>query len=285
MLDLIGGSTSLFSRIRHEAGITPKKGNWFQHASLADGSDYVQWSRLFEFLVSADGRRIVCHRLNRASHDAFQTYLLGQVLSFALLKHGIEPLHSTTVVIKGEAVAFLGDCGYGKSSLGAAFVQAGHSLLTDDLLVVKEEENRFLAYPGPPRIKLFPKIARSLLGKRVNGTPMNHQTPKLVIPLSENETVSPRGVVPLRAIYVIKPPSARSSSHNISFRALSSRRAFVELLKNTFNTVIVEPQRLKRQFDLATRLAARVPVKILSYPRDLSRISEVRESILREVAG
>lgn len=284
-VELSDGMTTLFRQVSRKAMEQSRNENWFRCIRLSDGSEYLRWSGLFEFLVSADGRRIVCHRLNRASDDAFQTYLLGQVLSFALLKHGIEPLHSTTVVINDEAVAFLGDCGYGKSSLGAAFLQAGHSLLTDDLLVVKEEENRFLAYPGPPRIKLFPKIARSLLGKRVNGTPMNHQTPKLVIPLSENETVSPRGVVPLRAIYVIKPPSARSSSHNISFRALSSRRACVELLRNTFNTVVIEPQRLKRQFDLATRLAARVPVKILSYPREISRISEVRESILREVAG
>ncbi|MFB3074256.1 MAG: hypothetical protein ACE1Z6_03640, partial [Candidatus Methylomirabilales bacterium] len=112
--------------------------NWFQHLRLPDGSDYLRWSGLFEFLVSADGRRIACRELECASPESFQTYLIGQVLSFALVKRGIEPLHSTTVVIDGKAVAFLGDSGYGKSSLGAAFLQAGYPLLTDDLLVLKE---------------------------------------------------------------------------------------------------------------------------------------------------
>jgi hypothetical protein len=282
-IELFNGSASLFSRARREAGMRPEEEDWFAHARLSDGSDYLRWSGLFEFLISADGRRIACRELNGASPESFQTYLLGQVLSFALLKQGIEPLHSTAVVINGEAVAFLGDCGYGKSSLGAAFLQRGHRLLTDDLLVLKEDGDRFVAYPGPPRIKLFPNIARSLLGDRVNGTPMNNQTSKVVIPLGQNETVSPEGVFPLKAIYVLTPPRASSRSPRITVRLLSPRRAFVELIKNTFNAVIVEPPRLERQFDLATRLAARVPVSSLSYPRNTDRISQVCQSILHEV--
>jgi hypothetical protein len=283
-IELFNGSASLFSRARHEAGVRPEKEDWFAHARLSDGSDYLEWSGLFEFLVSSDGRRIACRELNDASPESFQTYLVGQVLSFALLKQGIEPLHATTVVIEGEAVAFLGDCSYGKSSLGAAFLQVGYRLLTDDLLVLKERKDRFLAYPGPPRIKLFPDIAKRLFGDRVNGTPMNNQTSKVVIPLDQNEVVSPQVAVPLRAIYVLTPPVS-SRSQRITTRPLPPRRSFVELIRNSFNTVIVEPHRLGRQFDLAARLAARVPVRSLTYPRDLGRISQVRKSIVRELAA
>ena len=282
-VELCNGSASLFSRARRETGICPDTGDWFQHARLSDGSDYFQWSGLFEFLVSTDGRRINCRELNGASPESFQTYLVGQVLSFALLKHGIEPLHSTAVVINGEAVAFLGDSGFGKSSLGAAFVQAGYPLLTDDLLVLKEEGDRFMAYPGSPRIKLFPGIAKSLLGERVSSTPMNNETPKLVIPLGQNETVLPQGAFPVKAIYVLTPPRARSQSSKIAIRPLSPRRAFVELITNTFNALIVEPERLKRQFVLASRLAAVVPVKSLSFPRKLARLPSVRKAILSDL--
>ncbi len=281
-VELADGLPALFRRVRREAAGRRGNRHWFQHFPLQDGSDFLRWSGLFDFLLSADGRRIACHRLNGASPESFQTYLLGQVLSFALLKHGIESLHSTTVMIDGEAVAFLGDCGFGKSSLGAAFLQAGYRLLTDDLLVLKEEGDQFVAYPGPPRIKLFPEIARSLLGGRAIGTPMNNQTPKLVIPLGRNETVPPQSAFPLKAIYVLTPPPARSRSIGITIRSLSPQRAFLELTKNTFNTTVIEPQRLQRQFDLATRLASRVPVRSLLYPRDLDQIPQVRQSILRE---
>jgi len=283
-VEFFEATPAVFSEASREAEKRSDREDWFRHVHLPDGSDYLRWSRLFEFLILPDGRRIACRELECASPQSFQTYLIGQVLSFALVKRGIEPLHSTTVVIDGKAVAFLGDSGYGKSSLGAAFLQAGYPLLTDDLLNLKQEEDQFVAYPGPPRIKLFPNIARSLLGERVNGTPMNSKTSKMVIPLDRNGKIYRQEPLPLRAIYVLTPPPRSSRIPRISIRSLSPRRAFIEMLKGTFNTIVVEPARLERQFDLATRLAARVPVRSLSYPRDLRRISQVRESILRELA-
>ncbi len=282
-VEMFHGSASLFSRARRKAGIRPEKGDWFQYARLSDGSDYLRWSGLFEFLVSADGQRIACRELNGASRESFQTYLMGQVLSFVLLRQGIEPLHATTVVIDGEAVAFLGDCGYGKSTFGAAFLQAGHRLLTDDLLILKQAGDRFVAHPGPPRIKLFPEVARALFGGRVSGNRMNRLTPKLVIPLDARQTV--RAAAPVRAIYVLRDPAAPSRSQTVRIRPLSQRGAFHELIKNTFNHLIVEPDRLKCQFVLATRLAARVPVKSLSYPRALERLPDVRQAVLADLSN
>lgn len=284
-VELFEGPGSVFSEPPGVRARPSDGEDWFSHVRLSDGSDYLRWSGLFEFLVSADGRRIACRPLNGTPQEAFHTYLLGHVLSFALLKQGIEPLHSTAVVVAGGTVAFLGDCGYGKSSLGAAFLQAGHPLLTDDLLVVKEEAQGFVTYPGPPRIKLFPEVARRVLGERVTGTPMNHLTPKLVIPLGRDGKPSWRSAAPLKAIYVLRPPLEGRRDARISVRALSRRRAFVELVRNTFNAIVLEPARLSRQFDLAASLSSRIPVKALSFPRSLARLAEVRAAIESDLAA
>src|SRR6266851_9090486 len=98
-----------------EASVFAENGEWFQRVSGKDGCVYLRWSGLFEFLISADGRRISGRPLSGSSSEAFATYLAGQVLSFALVKQGIEPLHATVVVVDGMAVALCGDCGYGKS--------------------------------------------------------------------------------------------------------------------------------------------------------------------------
>ncbi len=271
------GPPSLFSDASKKAGSGPDAATWFHYDRLADGSDYLRWTGLFEFLVSAEGRQIACRALNGASQETFQTYLLGQVLSFALVKQGIEPLHATVVEVNGQAAAFLGDCGYGKSSLGAAFLQAGHSLLTDDLLVVKEDGGLFAAQPGPPRIKLFPEIANALLGHLAAGTPMNPETPKLVIPLPH--PLSSRAEAPLRAIYVLRPPRSRTRAQRVTIRTLPHRRACLALIANTFNPVIVERARLARQFKWTSRLTANIPVKSLSYPHDLAFLPEVVTAI------
>ncbi len=279
--EIVAGSADLFHRAWKAAGFESNGAPWFRHARLADGSDYLRWSGLFEFLIARDGRRIACRSLDGPAREAFQTYLLGQVLSFALLKRGIEPLHATAVVIDRGAVGFVGDCGYGKSSLGAAFLQAGYPLLTDDLLVVKEENHGIFAYPGPPRIKLFPEIAKTLLGDRFTGAPMNPQTSKLVIPLDPHQAA--HTTVPLRTIYVLRPPTPGTQSTRVTIRTLSQRQACLELIASTFNLVVVEPTRLKRQFDLTARLARRIPVKSLTFPRSLASLPAVRRAILADV--
>lgn len=275
--EVVHGSASLFSRIRREIGLAPNGTPWFSHARLPDNSDYLRWAGLFEFLIAPDGGRIACRALDGATPEAFSSYLLSQVLSFALLRRGIEPLHATTVTVDGDAIAFLGDCGYGKSTLGAAFLQAGQRLLTDDQLVLEGKGDQVLAYPGPPRIKLFPETARTLLGEGAGGVPMNHLTPKLVIPLDRRRWCT--DPTPLGAIYVIRPPAPGSRSERVTIRPLSARAAFVELLRNTFNPVVMEPERLRRQFHLAARLARAVPVKSLSFPRSLACIPAVRAAI------
>jgi len=112
---------------------------------------------MFEFLIEADGRRIWCGWLGSTSIESLQVYLLGHALSFALVKQGFEPLHATAVVIEGKAIAFLGDSGFGKSTLAAAFLDAGHTLLTDDLLLSRATPAGYDAFPGPRGLSYFPK--------------------------------------------------------------------------------------------------------------------------------
>ena len=48
-------------------------------------------------------------------------------------------------------------------------MSAGYPLLTDDLLVLGQPGAGFLAYPGIPRVKLFPNIAKLIFGLEVRG--------------------------------------------------------------------------------------------------------------------
>jgi hypothetical protein len=246
---------------------------WLHRERLANGSFYICWQDLFEFRVAPDGRRILAHALNETPWEVFHTYLLGGVISYALILQGLEPLHATVVVREGRAVALMGDCGHGKSSLAAACLRDGYQLLTDDLLIVRQEANGFLAYPGPPRIKLFPEVARALLGEGVQGVAMNQWTPKLIIPLNGKQYC--RSEVPLKAVYVLRPPTNRYRVKTARQRAMSQRHAILALVANTFNRFIIDPARLGRQFDLVSSLATSIPIRSLTYPQDLDRVAEV----------
>jgi hypothetical protein len=271
---IINASEASFRKLTNGASRPTR--TWFRHEVLNDGSFYLEWPDFCRFVVSADGNRITCRPNNQASRESVYTYLLGQVLSFALVKKGIEPVHATVVVVKGQAIGFLGPCGNGKSTLAAAFLQAGDRMLTDDLLVVQQRGDALWAYPGPARIKLFPQAARRLLGGECTGVPMNPATHKLVIPLPHRLFQSEP--VRLRVLYILEGLGSRRGT--IQIRRLSQGRAFVEMLKSAFNNVVVESWRLQQHFNLTALQVTRVPVKQLSYSRTLASLPEVRQAIL-----
>ena len=277
-IEVCAGSASLFSEAIQGAGLQARA-DWYHYAHLADRSSYVRWRGLGEFLVSSDGRRIVCARDPDASMESFQVYLLGQALSFALVKSGFEPLHATSIDVNGEAVAILGASGFGKSSLAACFLAAGHLLLTDDLLLLQPGAHGFDAYPGPPRIKLFPATARHFLGRAATGLPMNSMTEKLVIPLDQCQSCH----LPLRAIYALASPHETRRLRRIRIEPLSPQAAFLALVGNTFNYLLVDPDRLRRQAIATARLQSAVPVKKLWYPRGLGHLPAVRQAILSDL--
>jgi hypothetical protein len=287
-IEFFEGPDSLFLEASREAETSkdaaggPQLSQWLFRARLRNGSDYLRWNGLFEFVIAGDGRSIAARMLGGSIQDIYHSHVLQHILFFTLLKLGVEPLHATSVVIDGRAVAFIGDSGYGKSTLGAAFCLRGHRILTDDLLIVKEESQGFYGYPGRSRIRLLPETASVLFEDRLKAMSPDPYSRKLAIPLDEPQTVAE--ALPLQAIYVVRPGRAAPAAKRITIRALRQRRAFFCMVVNICNPIAREPERLARFFKLSTRLCASLPVKSLSYPRDLSQLPTVVDAVRADLA-
>ena len=251
--------------------------SWYRHALTPDGCAYSAWDGVGEFLVTADGRQIFCRQADDCADESFQVYLLGQALAVALVQQQFEPLHATVIVADGRALAFLGQPAFGKSTLAACFLQGGHRLLTDDLLVLRECSRGMLAYPGPARIKLFPRAARQVLGSLADGRQMNATTRKLILPLDRQQVYSEP--VTITAVYLIAAPR-ESREQDVTIEPLPARAAFLALLASAFNRSLRGRGRLQRQFDVMSQMAGRIPVHKLTYPRTLDRLTEVRAAVL-----
>jgi hypothetical protein len=256
---------------------------WFGWRCGADGSALLSWKGLFDFAVSADGRRIAWRRAHGASDEALHTYLLAQVVSFSLLALGREPLHATVVTLDDGAIALVGDCGSGKSTLAAAFLAAGHRLLTDDLLVLDRRDGTYWGLPGLPRIKLYSRVAGQLLGMTARAPRMNPGTGKRVIQLAARSVA--QRAMPVRAIYVLRPRLRAGGARAPGIEPLARSDALLEIVRATFNTMVVDRARLARQFRFARDVAARIPVKRLDVPRGLSLLPAVRRAVLNDLAG
>ena len=265
----------------HDPGIAAAPASWYRHFPCGDGSHYVQWHDLFQFVVEPEGRVLTCYRFENAHPESFETYILGQALSFALVKQGYEPLHATAVVIEGKAVAFLGDSGYGKSTLAASFVAAGYPLLTDDMLVIRDIDGVCHGFPGPSRIKLLPEPAHRFLPRHAAITPVNPEFEKLIIRLANGESCTQP--VPLHALYLLNSSVDREPA--VSIEPLTGSRPLLELLRSAFNVRLTDPARLGRQFAEAQRILSKVNCRGLTYARDIDLLPQVREAVVSDVRG
>jgi hypothetical protein len=249
----------------------------FAFDEAVDGTAYLRWPRLYEFAVAADGSRIACRPIDGCDVSVLQNFLLGQVLALALVRQGLEPLHAATVAMGNAAVAFLGDCTYGKSTLLASFMDSGFRALTDDMLILDRRDREFVAMPSTGRVKLHPDSAE-LFFERGAGAPLTPFTQKRSFELdgSKRQLTS----LPLRLLYALPAPEERDGATSIDIRPLTRAAVVRELVANTFTTHFVSRDRLVRQFEHATSIASTVHGFELRYPTGLEYLPAIKRAVV-----
>jgi hypothetical protein len=249
----------------------PPNPRGYAYSILDSGDVHVSWSELFDFVVSADGARIDVYADPAQNTEPVYTYLISQVISVALLQQGIESLHASAVAIDGRAIILVGDSGYGKSTLTAARLLRGAQLVTDDLLVLKEQDGAMYATPGAFRLKLAPETAAQL-GLTWPGVPMADGSGKNVYVPDAAQCAT--ADLPVGEILLLAPMAPRASREPVSLA--ESTRA---LLAATFNPLHTEPLRLARLLRNAEKTARGTRIHRLLVPRDLANINRVAELI------
>lgn len=251
---------------------------WFVCDQRDNGSIYLRWSTLYEFLVAPCGTRVTYRPLEEGQPGVLQNFLFGQALSYALVRQGVEPLHATAIDVGDYAIALLGDCTFGKSTLAASFLQAGYRLVTDDVLNVHERDGQLMAHAGTGRIKLEPEAAVALLGGTDGGIQLIPTATKLAFRLQES--MVQRADVPLRAFFILPTPDERLAADRIEVRAVGRADVFCELVKSTYVCDLDGASRLRRNFVVNSRIASVTPGFSLRYPPGIDRVPAVRDAII-----
>jgi hypothetical protein len=278
-VEFVHGSALQFRDAEETLGGVPEP--WFVCHALASGETFLRWAGLYEFLVSADGRCVTCRPLDGCDRSVLQNFLFGQALAVALVRQGIEPLHATVVCIDDHAVGFLGDCTFGKSTLLASFLDAGHRVVTDDLLVLDRRGRQALACPGSGRIKLMPDSAAAFIQPHSAGTPLHPQTSKRAFHLAASaRQMTP---LPLKQLFVLPSPEERGRLGRVDVSPIPGRAMVPALLKNTFVTDILDRARLARQFSFVGEVAAEIEGAQLRYPAGLEHLPAIRRAIVEHV--
>lgn len=198
--------------------------------------------------------------------------LLSFLLAFAGYHRGALPLHAEAVEVEGRTIALCGPSGVGKSTLAAALAARGHTLLCDDIAMVRVEKGGSCAlYPSLAQLKLTPPAARAL-NMDGTGLPLSgRERAKALVRLDQPASTHPRR---LSALVLLDGIGAAPALSRLSaFQVLGRRHDF--LYRPTLALGLSETDLSKRFLALLSG----VPVHGLTRPMALDRLNEVVQTV------
>lgn len=247
----------------------------FEFYALED-RDVVRLTGAADFHLWPD--RIHCHLVEPRHRYLVEVAMFGMIMSLWLERRGTLTLHGSTVVIGGEAVAFLSRQGGGKTSTAAACVAAGHALLSDDLLALERADGRVMAQPGYPQLRMWPEQARHFVGTD-EGHPTFHPAhDKRRVMVGQGFGTFAASPVPLARLYL--PRRSTRADAEVEIRPLTPRDALMALVGQSFlprETMRygLQPARLRFLADLLRT----VVVSELIVPLGLDQLARVSRAI------
>jgi hypothetical protein len=203
--------------------------------------------------LSADRRLLRCAPTVQ-DDPHWQRVLLDTVLWSVSLLRGFELLHASAVETPAGIVAFVAASGGGKSSLAAEYLRRGASFFSDDIVALDDPDGRVVGFPGPPVINLPRQFAPADVAAR----PIADFGDERWV---EVEPVSP-GARPLAAVVIVD----RARGHEAACARVEATT--LELLPHALGLPHLE-ERVRRRFELFSRVAATTPVLHLTADLDV----------------
>ncbi|HEY2767347.1 MAG TPA: hypothetical protein VGI76_03775 [Solirubrobacteraceae bacterium] len=213
---------------------------------FAEPAGYLLWNRDHgRVLISSDGLELLCDP--DPANEQWATIVVAQALPLAATLRGLEVLHASGVVLDGRALLITGATGAGKSSLAAALARAGGSLLSDDAVALELRDGALVAHAGSLALQLraaederLSTPERAALGRAAGAVEGKQRY------VSANAPAP----APLGGLFLLERATAGPA-----LEPLAAVSPF-ELLASTFNLSVRTPERLQRQLDVVTAIAA-----------------------------
>jgi hypothetical protein len=159
-------------------------------------------------------------------------------------------------------------------------IQAGASLLTDDLLALDEREDRWEARPSYPEMRMWPDEVSHFVGSP-EGLPRVHtESEKRRVAVGDGGFGAFLDAsTPLACVYLASRRQERCGG--VELRPVSRSEALIELVRHSFSARLVEGAGLQpARLDRLARLVRSVPVRRLIYPSGFERLPEIAEILM-----
>ncbi len=265
-----------FGRVAQPLSETSESG--WSHFSPAPKKDYLFWRGVGSFLVRG-GREIIVDPSPGLDERMLRLFVLGPILAVLLRQRGYLLLHASAVAVANEGVLFLGSSGWGKSTMAAALHSRGHALVTDDVAVLRVEENGSMVFPAFPQLKLWPEALVSLGDEPEKLPRWNPYFQKRARSASHKFPSTP---LPIKRLYVL------SEGDTTEMLPLRPQEAFMELVRHTYGSDYGLQTAMgvgsTSHFLQCTTVANKVAVCSLRRQKSLSQLPDLSRLVEKDLA-
>ena len=225
------------------------------------------WQELGAFLVRG-GKEIIIAPASEIDEQDLHPVILGACMAVALHQKGYLILHASAVKVNGKAIAFIGNKGWGKSTIASAFITRGHQFITDDVLAISLEGNTPIVYPSFPQLKLCPDAIMAM-GKDPESLPrVTSKASKRQYKPSQDFDSNP---VPLQSVYLL------SKAAELSITKIAPRDSILPLLAHSygarFGKELLHLGEAKH-FLQCSKLANKIDICALKRPSNISLLED-----------
>lgn len=235
------------------------------------------------FWLTPDGREIWSRWPEPATLADTETYFLGPVLGFALRLRDVLCLHASAVVVDGLAVALVGGSMAGKSTTAGAFAAAGYTVISDDLVAVRDTDARPMVAPAYPYLKVWAESEAILFRGATRLPQLTPTWDKLALALDDHGYSFAESSVPLGAIVMLGARDSADARPRVT--RTSAAAALLTIVPETYAGYLLDAPMRRVEFLQLGALLAHVPAFSAEPSDDPARLPLLVSRIADAVRG
>lgn len=244
----------------------------------------IRFPRLADFLFSPTESSITCHPTPDTPQETIRHLLLDQVIPRIVGYLGRPVIHASGVVINNTGVLFLGETGWGKSTICAFFHQRGFPLLNDDCVLLEKDGDGIIGIPSYEGMRLLDDSLQVLHYKDDsdhNIQNVSHYSTKKRI-IFRNKPAKRPLQPPIKVLLVLNDPNNYQETP-LLFSRITGSHAALELVKHCFHMDPTNVHMMGKQLLTITDFLA--SNKLAIFTLNFQRKHELLPSICEQVTS